>query len=313
MKTTSVLVNVSKVLCKNPLKGFNSHRVITHLTQRSAIPQSFPVHGGVPIHCQAVRSARNPATSPFQNRVLLKNIKPCVDFNTVFTKVKSGHNAMQFPREIIWLGGAPGSGKGTNSKLISSLKGIKAETIVMSSLLESGEAKAIKAQGGMVGDNVALEALLLELCKPQYRDGVIVDGFPRTKEQAVYISELNDRLLSMGQETKFSFIMLYIDEASSVARQLTRGECVRQLNAARAAMGLPALEERATDSSESYARKRYGSFIKDLTNVTSLATQFPFSVIDANAPLDIVQSRIVNALGTSCHSHPYSTSIAQNC
>jgi len=95
-----------------------------------------------------------------------------------------------FPKRIIWLGGAPGAGKGTNAECIMQSCGISAKPIVVSSLLDSPEAHRIKAQGGLVDDAFVLEALLDELCKPEYRDGVVVDGFPRTAIQVQFLSSL---------------------------------------------------------------------------------------------------------------------------
>src|SRR6202047_3876112 len=62
-----------------------------------------------------------------------------------------GRNRMRFPKELILLGGAPGAGKGTNSDFIRKVRGIEAPPIVVSQLLDTPEARAIKAGGGMVG------------------------------------------------------------------------------------------------------------------------------------------------------------------
>jgi hypothetical protein len=63
-----------------------------------------------------------------------------------------GRSRMRFPRELILLGGAPGAGKGTNSDFIRKVRGITALPIVVSQLLETPEARAVKARGAMVGD-----------------------------------------------------------------------------------------------------------------------------------------------------------------
>ena len=58
-----------------------------------------------------------------------------------------GREHMRFPKEIILLGGAPGAGKGTNTAFIAKVRGLTCKPIVMSSLLNSPEAQALKAQG----------------------------------------------------------------------------------------------------------------------------------------------------------------------
>src|SRR6266550_8808691 len=54
---------------------------------------------------------------------------------------------------------------------------------VISGLLTSPQAVAIKNAGKMVGDREVIGLLFEELLSPRYRDGVIIDGFPRTKVQ----------------------------------------------------------------------------------------------------------------------------------
>jgi adenylate kinase family enzyme len=194
-----------------------------------------------------------------------------------------------FPREITWLAGAPGAGKGTNSSYVASARGYDAPTIVMSSLLDSPECKRIKDAGGMVNDEVVFKALLQELAKPEYRRGVVVDGFPRTEKQAAMISELHENLSS---NTSFNFVTLFIDEQASVARQLSRGEVIRKLNTVRKAGGLPPLEERTTDVCEKAARLRYSNFMQQYEAINKLSARFPLAIVDAAAPIDTVRQRL---------------------
>src|SRR6185312_2396576 len=75
-------------------------------------------------------------------------------FNSVWRELEAqfGRDNMRFPKEIILLGGAPGAGKGTNTNFIAKVRGLTCQPIVMSSLLNSPEAKALKDAGNMVGD-----------------------------------------------------------------------------------------------------------------------------------------------------------------
>ena len=90
---------------------------------------------------------------------------------------------MRFPRELILLGGAPGAGKGTNSDFTRKVRGITAPPIVVSQLLETPEARAVKARGAMVGDREVVGILLRKLLEPEQQNGALLDGFPRTKVQ----------------------------------------------------------------------------------------------------------------------------------
>src|SRR5947208_4802360 len=96
---------------------------------------------------------------------------------------KYGRDKLSFPREFIWLGGAPGAGKGTNTPFIAKTRDITAPPVVISGLLTSPQAEAIKNAGGMVGDREVISLLFEELLDKQYHDGVIIDGFPRTMVQ----------------------------------------------------------------------------------------------------------------------------------
>ena len=61
-----------------------------------------------------------------------------------------GLSAGSLPAEIIWLMGAPGSGKGTNTPFIQKARGITSPPIIMSSLLQSPEMRALIDGGVMI-------------------------------------------------------------------------------------------------------------------------------------------------------------------
>src|SRR5262245_55575008 len=78
-----------------------------------------------------------------------------------------GRANLRFPKELILLGGAPGAGKGTNTAFISRARGITCPPIVMSALLDSPEARAMKDAGYLAGDREVVGLLLRELLKPE--------------------------------------------------------------------------------------------------------------------------------------------------
>ena len=73
-------------------------------------------------------------------------------------------------------------------------RGLTCPPIVVSSLLDSPEARRIKDAGMMVGDREVIGILLRELLKPEYRDGCILDGFPRTNVQVESLKLLVARM-----------------------------------------------------------------------------------------------------------------------
>lgn len=213
---------------------------------------------------------------------------------------------LRFPREIIWLGGAPGAGKGTNTAFIRESRAISAPSIVISQLLNSPEAEKLKNAGNMVGDRDAILALLRELLKREYESGVIVDGFPRTMVQVEFLKLFYNKIIELRAEFRagktgnyfspslFHIALLFVDERISVERQLKRGREVRAHNQRVLESGVGALlEERVTDYSEEKARNRYRVF-KETTYEALLSLQkiFHFHFIDASGTLGDVQENI---------------------
>jgi adenylate kinase len=221
-----------------------------------------------------------------------------------------GRSWMRFPRELILLGGAPGAGKGTNSDFIRKVRSIDAPPVVVSQLLDTPEARAIKARGGMVGDREVVGILLRKLLEPEQQNGALLDGFPRTKVQVECLKLLFDEMIALRREFSgtpevvhfkqpiFHIMVLFVDEAESVARQLKRGRQVVAHNeeVARSGMGEP-WEERATDFSEGLARNRYRVFKEQTYDaLVSLKQIFHYHFINAQAPIPEVQANIVHEL-----------------
>src|SRR4051812_8348136 len=188
-------------------------------------------------------------------------------------EIDFGRQNLRFPKEFILLGGAPGAGKGTNTAFILTTRGLTCPPIVISSLLDSPEARRIKDAGGMVGDREVIGILLRQLLRPEYRDGVILDGFPRTKVQVECLKLLVNKLHQLRSEfihtplgihfrqPTIHIMVLFVDEKESVARQLKRGREIREYNEEVRRTGIGELqEERATDYDAALAQRRYRVF-----------------------------------------------------
>src|SRR5437773_2667608 len=123
-------------------------------------------------------------------------------FNHVWKNLEAdyGRERLRFPKELILLGGAPGAGKGSNTDFIREMRGITAEPIVVSQLLDSPEARKLKAQGGMVGDREVVGILVRKLLEPEQQNGAILDGFPRTKVQVECLKMLFDEMIALRRD-----------------------------------------------------------------------------------------------------------------
>ena len=221
-----------------------------------------------------------------------------------------GRNQMRFPRELILLGGAPGAGKGTNSDFIRTVRSIDAPPVVISQLLDTPEALAIKARGGMVGDREVVGILFRKLLQPEYKNGALLDGFPRTKVQVECLKLLFDEMITLRRDASgtvdeihfkkpiFHIMVLFVDEAESVARQLKRGRQVVAHNEEVIRSGVGELwEERKTDTNEALARNRYRVFKEQTYDaLVSLKQIFHYHFVNAQAPIPEVQANIVREL-----------------
>jgi adenylate kinase len=233
-------------------------------------------------------------------------------FNAVWAELEAerGREHLRFPKEIILLGGAPGAGKGTNTAFIAQVRGLTCEPIVMSALLDSPEAKALKDSGNMVGDREVVSLLLRALLKPEYEDGVILDGFPRTNVQVECLKLLVEKMHALRREfcnTPLSIhfrqptihiMVLFVDEKESVARQLKRGRETRAAIEAAQREGSAELpEDRLTDHDESLAKRRYRVFKEQTWEaLQSLKEIYHYHFINAQGPVEEVEQNILREL-----------------
>ena len=233
-------------------------------------------------------------------------------FESVWESLEAefGLQNLRFPKEIILLGGAPGAGKGTNTAFILKTRGLTCPPVVVSSLLDSPEARRVKDAGYMVGDREVVGILFRRLLQPEYRDGCILDGFPRTQVQVECLKLLVDRMESLWREfssTPLSIhfrqptihiMVLFVDENTSVQRQLKRGREVRTHNEEVRRTGMGELrEERATDYDENLARRRYRVFKEQTWDaLQSLRDLFHYHFVDAQGPVKEVEYNILTEL-----------------
>jgi adenylate kinase len=235
---------------------------------------------------------------------------PVLIFQRVWDKLLKKHGAehMCFPREIIFLMGAPGSGKGTNTPFILRERGITAKPLVMSDLLCSPEAEEIKRRAGLVSDFIVVELLLEKLLSPEYQLGVVVDGFPRSNVQVGIVKLLHNQMLELRKQFSnnptlaykfprpiFRVTVLFVDEKVSVDRQLERGHFVREHNekVATGAIIGEIIPERPTDNSGEAARDRYAVFAQHYDTLETLRSHFTFNIIPATGSIAEVERAIV--------------------
>ena len=97
--------------------------------------------------------------------------------------------------------GAPGSGKGTQAKLLEADRNIPqiSSGDMLRAAVAAGtrfgqQAKEIIDAGQLVSDDIMLGIISERLGEPDAEEGFILDGFPRTEKQALDLEDLLDQL-----------------------------------------------------------------------------------------------------------------------
>ena len=129
---------------------------------------------------------------------------------------------------VLLLFGPPGSGKGTQSGKISQWLGIPAistgdmlrEEIKAGSALGKA-AKSIMSGGGLVSDDLVNRMLAERVSAPDCAHGFLLDGYPRTVEQAEYL----DQVLTDQQFEAPIILHLDVPMDALVGRLTSRRQC----------------------------------------------------------------------------------------
>ena len=127
---------------------------------------------------------------------------------------------------VVFLG-PPGSGKGTQAKLLS--ERLKVPAISTGDILRTAvkdgtplglQAQAIMEKGELVSDALIVALIRERIARKDARGGFILDGFPRTLEQGRAL----EALLSEGGESLATAVNFAVPEATLVDRMAGRAK-----------------------------------------------------------------------------------------
>lgn len=125
--------------------------------------------------------------------------------------------------------GAPGSGKGTQAKLL--MEHYKLPQISTGDMLREAvdegsvlgrQAKVAMDAGQLVNDEVVLSIIKERVMRPDARNGFILDGFPRNLQQAEALDLL---LMSLGRPLQLA-LLVAVDVDALIQRLVGRRTCL---------------------------------------------------------------------------------------
>jgi len=129
---------------------------------------------------------------------------------------------------VVLLFGPPGCGKGTQSRLITAWLKIPAISTgeMLRAEMQAGTelgrlAQEIMSSGGLVGDDIVNNMLASRIGKTDCCNGFLLDGYPRTVEQAEYL----DQLLQSRHLARPIVLHLDVPEDALVGRMTSRRQC----------------------------------------------------------------------------------------
>ncbi|MDR0715453.1 MAG: nucleoside monophosphate kinase [Puniceicoccales bacterium] len=221
-------------------------------------------------------------------------------WNSLSAKNKIKHK--KFPTKIIWLSGAPGSGKGTNTASVMYIMKISGKPIEVSSLLNTPEDRMVKASGNLVNDERVVAIVFEELLRRKYANGVVVDGFPRTRIQAMCLKLLAKKLKEneYNKPCSFKVINFTVSRKTSVARQLKRGQDAVEHNKLIESSGSESgtkVPVRETDLGKNMAEFRYQTYVDKMRDCLAVLSDMPeYCEISAEGDMETVRNRIYRML-----------------
>lgn len=129
---------------------------------------------------------------------------------------------------VLLLFGPPGCGKGTQSRLITNWLRVPAISTgeMLRGEIRAGTAlgqaaRSIMASGGLVGDDLVNAMLAARVSQPDCGGGVLLDGYPRTVEQADFLDQV------LAERSMPPAIVLHLDVPNDalIGRMSSRRQC----------------------------------------------------------------------------------------
>ncbi len=215
-------------------------------------------------------------------------------------------------RKNIVLMGAQGSGKGTQAKALVKAMGlvhISTGDMFRAAIAQQAplglKAKEYIDRGDLVPDELTIGLVLEELTKPSSMHGVILDGFPRNRDQA---RALDESLPKLGQQIDEA---IYLDVPQVILMDRLMGRYICKSNpdhvyntktnppkvAGICDIDQSELYQRSDDQPEKIQRRLDIFFTETIQVAHYYASQNKLLRVDGNAPMEEVSKTILQSLG----------------
>jgi len=207
--------------------------------------------------------------------------------------------------------GAPGSGKGTQAKILMAEKNIPQISTgdMLRSAVAAGsrfglQAKKTMDAGDLVSDDIMLGIISERLSEPDTEEGFILDGFPRTEQQAL---DLGDLLDEMGKPLDCA-VLMDVDFEILIKRLTGRRTCSLTGKLLNVYFSSQAELDECTDAGGELVQREDDNeeVIKNRLNVYRTQTEplvnyyrkrGKLQTVDADGTIDDVYSRFSSVLG----------------
>ena len=207
--------------------------------------------------------------------------------------------------------GAQGSGKGTQSSVLIERLGLRQlssgdvfRNAIAHETSLGREAKQYLDRGDLVPDSITVRLMIDLLTTPEYAAGAILDGFPRTREQAV---ALDDALPRLGRSIDYA-IYLRVPQTLLRDRLVNRFVCVAHQHVYNLKTKPPRvpgicdidgspLVQRSDDAPASIERRLQIFFDQTIQVVHYYRAQHKLIEVDGNQPIGDVSKELLVALG----------------
>jgi adenylate kinase len=214
------------------------------------------------------------------------------------------------PMTVVVLLGAPGAGKGTQAPILARALGVPilASGDLLRAAVAAGtalgrEADKYMSRGQLVPDDTMVRVFLDRLEKPDAKAGAVLDGFPRTRVQAVAL----DRALHEAGRRVDRAIFIEVETEDLVRRMSNRRICTANGHVYNLASNPPVVDQvcdldgselvQRPDDNEDTVRARMKEQIPPLMEVVDYYREAGvLQAIDGREPISAVSERLLRAL-----------------